>query len=471
MVDRGKAIMMASLSRRVLLLVGASLLLLAAVGWASPRGTHGHARTDGRVVEAAGETDPDQPTTTHQLQAKPAIRPAHRARAASASPVGHARAASARLPATVSLSDGWKWVPDPHNLGIAEDWGQGGGGSLPWAPVTLPNDFNAAVSSTSDIGTVAWYEVKFTGPPNTAGRAWQVAFESVRRNAQVWLNGYKLGSNSDPYAPFSLPATTLKPGEPNLLIVRVDNIKGGGSLPEDWWNWGGIMGPVTLRSVGRLDTKDLGVTSTLGCRYRCGSFVVHGTVVNRFIGTLPATVLARVTSPGGDTVTARQSLGKVRSGAGAAINLNVPVHRPAATWSPQHPSLYTVQVQVQSSGGRIEESQTLTSGLRSVTVKKGVLYLNGRRLWLHGASIHEDIDGRGRGAHRRRHPHDRLRIEVGRRERHPGALSPQPTAARRARPCRNHGVGPAARRPRRQGAALGPRSQPRAVAAHLDAAR
>ena len=218
---------------------------------------------------------------------------------------------------------------------------------------------------------MAWYEVQFTGPPIADGRAWRVAFESVRRNAQVWLNGYKIGANSDPYAPFSLPATTLRPGQPNLLIVRVDNIKGAASLPEDWWNWGGIMGPVTLQPVGRLDVKDLGVTSTLGCRYRCGSFVVRGTVVNRTIGALPATVVARVTSPSGDTVTARQSLGKVRSEAGAAINLSVPVRRPAATWSPQHPSLYTVQVQLQSSGGRIEERQTLTSGLRSVTVKKG----------------------------------------------------------------------------------------------------
>ena len=387
--------MMPSLPRRVLLLIGTGLLLVAAVGWSSTRAHHGQAQADSTVVQASAETDPDQPITAHRLQPRPALRPAHPARAASGAPGRRASAAGAPPPAPVPVSDGWKSVPDPHNLGIAEDWGQGGGGTLPWAPVSLPNDYNATVSPTSDTGSVAWYEVQFTGPPIADGRAWRVAFESVRRNAQVWLNGYKIGASSDPYAPFSLPATTLRPGQPNLLIVRVDNIKGAASLPEDWWNWGGIMGPVTLQPVGRLDVKDLGVTSTLGCRYRCGSFVVRGTVVNRTIGALPATVVARVTSPSGDTVTARQSLGKVRSEAGAAINLSVPVRRPAATWSPQHPSLYTVQVQLQSSGGRIEESQTLTSGLRSVTVKKGVLYLNGRRLWLHGASIHEDIDGQG----------------------------------------------------------------------------
>ena len=33
--------------------------------------------------------------------------------------------------------------------------------------------------------------------------------------------------------------------------------------------------------------------------------------------------------------------------------------------------------------------------MRSVQVRGGILYLNGQRLWLHGAAIHEDIPGRG----------------------------------------------------------------------------
>jgi hypothetical protein len=387
---------MSTLPRRILLLIGTALLLIAAVGWSSTRGNHGQAQADSWTTRQVPGAHADQPIG--QLQAVPELHAAFRARDASGSHGGGqgvvARPAVARPPAAVALTDGWKWVPDPHNLGIAEDWGQGGGGDIPWSSVSLPNDFNAAVSSTSNTGTVAWYEIQFTGPATTQGRSWRVAFEGVRRNAQVWLNGYEIGSNSDPYAPFSLPATTLKSGQPNLLIIRVDNIRGSGSLPEDWWNWGGITGPVSLQPVGRLDLKDLGVSAQVGCRYRCGSFVVRGSVVNRTITALPATVVTRVSSPSGSSVTVRKSIGKVHYGAGSSLNLNVAVPRPAALWSPSNPALYTVQVQV-ISGGRIEASQTLTSGLRTVTVKNGLLYLNGRRLWLHGASIHEDIDGRG----------------------------------------------------------------------------
>jgi beta-glucuronidase len=48
-----------------------------------------------------------------------------------------------------------------------------------------------------------------------------------------------------------------------------------------------------------------------------------------------------------------------------------------------------------SVGRRVEQVDSRRVGLRSVKVVNGVLYLNGVRLWLHGAAIHEDIDGRG----------------------------------------------------------------------------
>src|SRR5262249_17816979 len=123
--------------------------------------------------------------------------------------------ATPRPPGPVQLDSGWRFLPDPHNLGVAEDWGRGGATNQPWAPVTIPNDFNPTVSTTADPATVGWYEIQFTGPAITAGRSWRVAFESVRRNARVWLNGYEIGSNADPYSPFSLPATSLIPGGQN----------------------------------------------------------------------------------------------------------------------------------------------------------------------------------------------------------------------------------------------------------------
>ncbi len=318
----------------------------------------------------------------------------HRPAGASGDQGGAQAPAIPRPPAPIQLTGGWRYLADPHNLGIAEDWGRGGAANEPWAPVTIPNDFNATVSSGSDTGTVGWYETQFKGPQITTGRSWKVVFESVRRNAQVWLNGYQIGSNHDPYASFSLPATSLIPGRPNLLVVRVDNVRGGGSLPEDWWNWGGIMGPVSLQPAGRISLTDLGAMPELSCSYRCGDVLVQGQLHNNSATALKPAIVVTVTSPAGAAWSVRRQGPKLASGASSQLSFRVPIHGHPALWSPQKPQLYKVDVQT-SIGRRLEQHDTLNIGMRSAQVRHGILYLNGRRLWLHGASIHEDIDGTG----------------------------------------------------------------------------
>jgi len=281
-------------------------------------------------------------------------------------------------PAAMPLASGWRYRPN---------------GRRGWRSVAIPNDFNPTVSRRGDRGSVGWYRLEFTGPPQYSGRTWSIHFESVRRNATVWLNGRQIGQNADPYAPFSLPATSLAPDARNTLLVRVDNRKPPGSLPEDWWNWGGIMGPVELEPVGRLSLRDLAVLPELGCGYRCGNLVVQGSLINRLAGPLQPTVVVQVTSPDGGVSETRRVLDPVRGGGSAEVSFRVPVDHPDL-WSPGHPALYGVSVQVEAAG-RTEDSHYLHAGMRSVHVHGGTLYLNGRRLWLHGAAIHEDMSGQG----------------------------------------------------------------------------
>jgi beta-glucuronidase len=301
---------------------------------------------------------------------------------------------SFRPPASIPLAGGWQYLADPNNVGLRSGWAQGAGTTLPWSPVTIPNDFNPIVSNTTFGGTVGWYKLWFAGPQAFDGRSWNVYFEGVRRSAQAWLNGQKVGSSSDPYAPFSLPARTLEPGRPNLLVVRVDNFKGARSFPEDWWNWGGIVRPVTLEPVGRLRLEDLGVMPELGCGYRCGDLVVRGTLHNLSEVPLRPQVVLSGTSPSGVQFAGHHSGASIAPGASAAISFRVHVPAPVELWSPSRPSLYKVQVQTVG-GRRVEQVDSLQVGLRSVQVRGGILYLNGQRLWLHGAAIHEDMPWHG----------------------------------------------------------------------------
>jgi hypothetical protein len=311
-------------------------------------------------------------------------------------PAPPARAqASLEPPAAIPLDTGWRYASDPGNVGLRRDWGNGAHLGARGIPVTIPNDFNPNIWAGGDGGMIGWYELRFTAPPPSIGRSWSIRFDEVRRTAEVWLNGRELGRNADPFAPFTLPATSLRPGAPNLLVVRVDNSMGPGAFPQDWWNWGGIVQGVSLQPVGRLALDDLGVMPELGCGLRCGALLVQGTIRNVSRLALHPELVVRVTSPAGAAWTVRHALrAKLPPARSVPVSFRVHLRGRPQLWSPASPSMYGVVVATMAQG-RVEQANSLRVGMRSVQVRGGILYLNGQRLWLHGAAIHEDVTGRG----------------------------------------------------------------------------
>lgn len=297
-------------------------------------------------------------------------------------------------PAPIALTRDWQYLADPSNIGLADNWAHGGATTFSWAPVTIPNTFNPTLTPAADLGSVGWYRIAFKGPPAANDRGWQLSFEQVRRVAQVWLNGRYLGQHDDPYVPFSFPARSLRPGALNQLIVRVDNRLLPGHVPEDWWNYGGIVRPVTLEPVGRVQLSNLGVMPVLGCHFSCGHLQVVGTLTNHSPSTLSPDVTVKLTTPLGVTTATSVGAGSLAPGDSRQMRFRVRVRGPLELWGPGHPSLYHVTVDT-AAAGRVEQVNRLHVGMRSVRVSDGVLYLNGQRLWLHGASIVDDVPGHG----------------------------------------------------------------------------
>jgi beta-glucuronidase len=298
-------------------------------------------------------------------------------------------------PPAITLSAGWRLRMDPRRIGLSDGWYRTGSTTrASWTPVSIPDDFNPKVTRTSDRGTVGWYADTFTAPPQTVDRTYELHFGQVLRVADVWLNGRYLGRNTYGYAPFNMAASGLNAGGRNTLVVRVDTTIQPVTFPQDWWNWGGIVQPVRLVPVGRVQLSDLGVMPQLSCDYTCGELLVQGVATNHAKVALAPRIIVRTVSPEGFDLTFMHSLPALAAGASEDVSFKVPVHGPPDLWAPGNPALYDVTVQTVA-GARSEQTDTMQVGMRSVRVSHGVLYLNGKRLWLHGASIHEDVDGRG----------------------------------------------------------------------------
>lgn len=67
-----------------------------------------------------------------------------------------------------------------------------------------------------------WYRTQFSPPPETAGKQLTLTFKGINYSANVWLNGEKLGDVKGAFIRGIFNVTgKLKPGQPNVLAVRI----------------------------------------------------------------------------------------------------------------------------------------------------------------------------------------------------------------------------------------------------------
>jgi beta-glucuronidase len=303
-------------------------------------------------------------------------------------------------PPAVPLTAGWQYRADPGNAGLGANWSSGA--PIPGAAsVSVPHVFDNNPVVSEFGGSLGWYRLTFTPPAAPTGFGWAVRFAEVRRRSQVWLNGKSIGTTDDPYTPFVLPAAGLVPGRPNTLVVRADSRRLPGSPPEGWWNWGGIVRPVSLVPRGERVLRDPAVLPDVHCTASAectASVIVDGdleTGASSSGDEGPVRIALKLHSPAG-VVTEGSFVTQSPAGPGQSrhVRFSVPVPGRPDLWEPGHPALYQAEVTTEMGGSTLQVDRPQV-GLRSVNVRHGRLMLNGRPINARGVSIHEDALGHG----------------------------------------------------------------------------
>src|SRR3954447_4068211 len=290
----------------------------------------------------------------------------------------------------VQIDGPWVLRSDHHNSGIRLGWGNGGFAgstvSVPYATSANPHRLTGKRGIRMYEGTIAWYRTTFHVP--RAGR-YAIDFQSVNHRATVWIDGKRIGRSHDgEFQPFTKFFRAGGPGR-HLLVVRADyaNIEHQKATGwhRTWFNFGGINREVTVRPVGRSDIVGPTLTTVLdgGDALVTVAARIHNYGQARSIRLLGA--LQRE----GQSVSIPFRRVRVGAGATRTVRARVRVTDPAL-WSPDSPTLYQLDLQVPG-----EAQYSARTGLRQLTWKGRRVYLNGRRMVLHGASLHEDAYGKG----------------------------------------------------------------------------
>ena len=366
--------------------------------------------------------------------------PAAAARGPAPARVSDDAPSSLRPPAAIALDDGLAIGADPGNVGAARRVGRRAAtrrrASRSRCPTTSTRTSRRPATAGPSSGTRCG---------STALRLWRAApgtcaSSEVRRTAEVWLNGRRIGASGEPYAPFSVPASSLRTAPPTCWSCGSPTLAGPGAFPQDWWNWGGIVGGVSLQPVGRLALDGPGRDAAARLRLPVRLAPGPGFVAQRFGGAAAGGDRRAGSSPrwSRGRRRARAALGGAQAlwsrsasacGCKVARSCGRRLTRRCTGWRSRR-----------SQGIASSRSNSLQVGMRSIKVEP-----RGPVPERAAAVAARRVDPRGRGgprrlAERRRHRHDRLAAAIGRREHHARALPAQRPAARRARRRGDHGV-------------------------------
>ena len=290
------------------------------------------------------------------------------------------------------LRAGWLFRSDPEDRGLALNWhqpetGTGNG----WEPIEVPHTWQVREETAEYLGAV-WYRGRFEAPAAWADKLVRVEFEAVYHSAQVWVNGIPVGEHlRKGYTTFTLDiSVALRPGQDNLIAVRVDNAFDDQMLPRgssfDWTPDGGIIRPVSLIVTGRTFIDRIDVDALPDLQAGKAELDLCFALRNAQDEAVEVEVSFRVEEEAtGKTVLSRPQAaiasldpGESREIRPARVEFDQP-----KLWHFDHPQLYRLVAEISCAGRPLDRLET-TFGVRRFEVRNNGFYLNGERVRLMG---------------------------------------------------------------------------------------
>lgn len=278
----------------------------------------------------------------------------------------------------------WQDVRVPH------DWVP----SLPFAREASHSHGYKTVGYKYPETSVGWYRKVIRIPAEDQGKHIALQFDGIFRHAQVWFNGFWMGTEPSGYATQVYDVTEyVNYGGDNLICVRAD-----ATLEEGWFYEGaGIYRDAWLIKTAAVSVAPFGtfVYADLRQPYDQATIHIETEVDNASLTAQVCEIGQRLIDANGQVVGRAEETDlslrpKETQGCRQQLTLSAP-----HLWSTTDPYLYKVETTVKVDGQVMDVYETIV-GLREIAfdADRGFL-LNGEPLKLKGFNLHQDHAGVG----------------------------------------------------------------------------
>ena len=280
-----------------------------------------------------------------------------------------------------------------------------------WRPLDLPHDFSIegpfdAKNPSKGSGGfaplgVGWYRKTFRAPAGAKGKLISAEFDGVMFQADVWLNGHKVGHNDYGYIGFACDLTPyIIEGGDNVLAVRADNTK----QASRWYTGSGIYRHVWLSVTDPVRVARDGVA--IATRLKPGNqaeveihFTVKAETKDQLVDRFSPDV--RITEPNGKVISGTYYKITRSREIDFLCSCIIPIENPKL-WTPESPSLYRAEILLKNKHAGVPPIADLVEvpfGIRDAKFDPDHGFiLNGQRTILKGVCLHLDLGALGAAA-------------------------------------------------------------------------
>lgn len=226
---------------------------------------------------------------------------------------------------------------------------------------------------------VGWYRNTFSLPEFREGKKALLVFDGAMSEAQVFVNGKKVGEHPYGYAYFYFDISEyLKKGAENTLAVRLENRP----FSSRWYPGAGIYRKVQIILKDEVNFEQWGTFITTPLITEDEAKInIKSAVIGENIR-----VETEIKNSKGEVVTSGQSDLKI----GNEVEQILAVSNPEL-WSPETPILYTAHLKL-FQNDKLKDEQTIRFGIRKVEyiAGKGFVF-NGEVRKFKGVCLHHDL--------------------------------------------------------------------------------
>ncbi len=277
----------------------------------------------------------------------------------------------------LNLNGPWGFQFDDENRGLQERWSAHPNFSQ---RILVPFSFETTRSGIGDpsFHCCVWYGRHVHVPETWRGRRILLHFGAVDYRATVWVNGILVSTHEGGHTPFVCDITGALRDHEAEIVVRAEDPPTDRYIPRGKQYW-------EEKPAGIFYARTTGIWQTVWLEPVPDSYIESARITPAADGSV--VVEAKIANPQKAQVVKIeiQRSGSIEASGlsladGPRTRVELKVNDPEF-WSPENPSLYDVQLELQDSEGPVD---TVISycGFRFISTLNGKVLLNGQPLYL-----------------------------------------------------------------------------------------